>query len=56
MKTNTYLIMPMAGAGSRFFNDGYECPKPLISLHGKPFFSLRPESQMRTSSPRWSGT
>lgn len=38
MKTNTYLIMPMAGAGSRFFNDGYEVPKPLISLHGKPFF------------------
>lgn len=35
---DTYLMMPMAGAGSRFFRDGYECPKPLIELRGKPFF------------------
>lgn len=33
-----HLIMPMAGAGSRFLKGGYECPKPLVELHGKPFF------------------
>ncbi len=33
-----HLIMPMGGAGSRFYKDGYECPKPLIKLHGRPFF------------------
>jgi dTDP-glucose pyrophosphorylase len=32
------LIMPMAGAGSRFAKDGIITPKPLIDLHGKPFF------------------
>ncbi|MBO4375384.1 MAG: glycosyltransferase family 2 protein [Lachnospiraceae bacterium] len=36
MKTN--LIMPMGGAGTRFLNNGFECPKPLIDLCGKPFF------------------
>lgn len=28
----------MAGRGSRFSNAGYEIPKPLVDLHGKPFF------------------
>lgn len=32
-----HLIMPMAGAGSRFFRDGYVQPKPLIEINGKPF-------------------
>lgn len=32
-----HLIMPMGGAGSRFFKDGYVMPKPLIEIHGKPF-------------------
>ncbi len=36
MKTN--LIMPMGGAGTRFLNNGFECPKPLIDLQGRPFF------------------
>ena len=36
MKLN--LVMPMAGGGTRFFNDGYEMPKPLIEIYGKPFF------------------
>ena len=26
----------MAGRGSRFANVGYEMPKPLIDVHGKP--------------------
>lgn len=32
-----HLIMPMGGAGSRFYKDGYMQPKPLIEIHGKPF-------------------
>jgi len=32
------LIMPMGGGGTRFGNVGYESPKPLIDLFGKPFF------------------
>ena len=33
-----HLIMPMAGAGSRFFENGYITPKPLININNKPFF------------------
>lgn len=32
------LIMPMGGAGTRFLNNGFECPKPLIDMQGQPFF------------------
>ena len=30
--------MPMGGAGSRFYKNGYMRPKPLIEINGKPFF------------------
>jgi NDP-sugar pyrophosphorylase family protein len=33
---NTTLILPMAGMGKRFQDEGYENPKPLINLDGKP--------------------
>ena len=33
-----HLIMPMGGAGSRFFQDGFVIPKPLIEINDKPFF------------------
>ena len=33
-----HLVMPMAGRGSRFFEDGFVQPKPLIEIHGAPFF------------------
>ena len=33
---NTTLILPMAGAGSRFFNIGYSIPKPLLDIEGLP--------------------
>ena len=36
MKIN--LIIPAAGAGSRFSKNGISIPKPLINLSGKPFF------------------
>lgn len=33
-----HLIMPMGGKGDRFAKRGYDLPKPLISIYGKPFF------------------
>ena len=36
MKLN--LIMPMGGGGTRFGNQGFSVPKPLIEIYGKPFF------------------
>lgn len=32
-----HLIMPMGGAGSRFFKNGFTMPKPLIEINGYPF-------------------
>lgn len=32
---NTTLILPMAGKGSRFSEDGYTLPKPFIDVNGK---------------------
>lgn len=33
------VLIPMAGAGSRFVNAGFENPKPLIDVRGKPMIS-----------------
>jgi len=30
------ILVPMAGAGSRFTNAGYDLPKPLIDVNGQP--------------------
>ena len=38
MKEKIHLIMPMAGRGSRFSKAGYDFPKPLLEIYGKPFF------------------
>jgi len=35
-KYDTTLILPMAGAGSRFYNVGYKDPKPLLDVEGLP--------------------
>ena len=32
-----HLIMPMGGAGARFYKEGYAERKPLIEINGKPF-------------------
>ena len=32
------VVIPMAGAGSRFVQAGYERPKPLIDVAGKPMY------------------
>lgn len=34
------ILIPMAGAGSRFANAGYTFPKPLIEVLGKPMIQL----------------
>lgn len=34
------IVIPMAGAGSRFAKDGYVDPKPLIQVHNVPMIKL----------------
>jgi NDP-sugar pyrophosphorylase family protein len=34
------IVIPMAGLGSRFSDEGYKDPKPLISIHGVPMIKL----------------
>lgn len=33
---NSYNVIPMAGLGKRFSDEGYALPKPLINVSGKP--------------------
>lgn len=33
---NTTLVLPMAGRGSRFSEEDYDVPKPMITVSGKP--------------------
>lgn len=35
-----HIIVPMAGAGSRFAVAGYQDPKPLIQVHGVPMIKV----------------
>ena len=39
-----HLVMPMAGGGTRFMEHGFDLPKPLIELKGRPFFFWAAES------------
>lgn len=46
------IVIPMAGAGSRFAKSGYVDPKPLIKIHGIPMIrvvieNLRPKCEHR---------
>lgn len=34
------VLVPMAGAGSRFERAGYALPKPLVDVHGKPMIQV----------------
>jgi NDP-sugar pyrophosphorylase family protein len=34
------IVIPMAGAGSRFAKEGYADPKPLIPVHGQPMIKV----------------
>lgn len=38
------VLIPMAGAGTRFKQKGYELPKPLIDVNGKPMIQRVVES------------
>ena len=38
------IVIPMAGAGSRFEKVGYTFPKPLIEVHGKPMIQIVTEN------------
>ena len=42
-----HYILPMGGAGTRFFNNGITVPKPLIELNGKPFFYWAAQSVLK---------
>ncbi len=44
MENGLNLIMPMGGAGSRFSEQGFLNPKPLLQINGKPFFYWATES------------
>jgi NDP-sugar pyrophosphorylase family protein len=44
------IVIPMAGAGSRFAKAGYTMPKPLIPVHGVPMIRLVAEN-VRPSQP-----
>ena len=35
MENNINIVMPMAGLGTRFANEGFSLPKPLIETNGK---------------------
>ena len=37
---NHAIIMPLAGLGQRFYEEGYHRPKPLIKAKGKPMFQV----------------
>lgn len=41
------LVIPMAGRGSRFHKMGFDQPKPLIDLNGRPFFWWATEAVLR---------
>lgn len=45
--TKLHLIMPMAGRGSRFFENGFVSPKPLIEINGRPFFYWATQSVVK---------
>jgi dTDP-glucose pyrophosphorylase len=47
------IVVPMAGAGSRFVAAGYSDPKPLIPIHGVPMIRLVIENLMPREKHRF---
>lgn len=39
-RNSTIVLIPMAGAGSRFAKQGFKLPKPLIEVNGKPMIKV----------------
>ena len=48
-KYDSTLILPMAGAGSRFSKEGYEIPKPLLDIEGLPMIIQAVECLPKTN-------
>lgn len=46
---DTVLILPMAGKGSRFSECGYDVPKPLLNVDGKPMIVKAVECLPKTN-------
>lgn len=44
------IVIPMAGYGSRFAKAGYDLPKPLLPVHGRPMIEVVIEN-LRPSCP-----
>lgn len=38
-RTREHIVIPMAGRGSRFADVGFERPKPLIDVRGRPMYA-----------------
>jgi bifunctional N-acetylglucosamine-1-phosphate-uridyltransferase/glucosamine-1-phosphate-acetyltransferase GlmU-like protein len=49
-KYDTTLILPMAGAGSRFSKEGFTTPKPLLDVEGLPMIIQAVECLPKTSN------
>ena len=49
-KYDTTLILPMAGAGSRFSKEGYNIPKPLLDIEGIPMIIQAVECLPKTTN------
>ena len=47
------IVIPMAGAGSRFAQAGYKDPKPLIPIHGIPMIQVVIENLKPAASHRF---
>ena len=46
------IVMPMAGLGSRFRQAGFQVPKPLIEVRGRPMYAWATESLPLQKSTR----
>ena len=49
--TKFHLIIPMAGGGTRFREENFDLPKPLIEIKNKPFFYWAAQSLTSTTPP-----
>lgn len=47
------IVVPMAGRGSRFSQAGYQLPKPLLPVHGRPMITLVIENLRPTCEHRF---
>lgn len=46
------FVILAGGLGSRFVNEGYECPKPMVPLFGKPMIGVLISTLMKCGAER----